>query len=290
MRSHSESNRSAITFMFLFAVGWFVVENVFGHRIRQPINLLQIVWCRYLVHIIVVMLVFHRQTFWRTGRPAYQLSRSVLMLTMPLGFVAVMLSGASGGQAWAGFWVAPPLMLVFGWLINHEPPRPIIVILACISSMAAIAVIGSFPSLEILPITGSIIMAASFAAYVAMTRSLQSEPIATNLFYTAIVPFVVLAPAMPFVWVTPELHDAFAIIGIGVTGFVSLYFLDLASGASPIAFTAPILPLLAVFPLLTALGDTEGFPTWSALFGATAIIAVAAFCLLSGNQKSRALS
>lgn len=286
MRPHSESNRAAIAFMFLFTVGWFVVENVFGHRIRQPINLLQIVWCRYLVHIIVVLLVFRRQRFWRTGRPIYQLSRSVLMLTMPLGFVAALLAGASGGQAWAGFWVAPALMLIFGWLINHEPPRPVIIILVCISSIAAIAVIGSFPSREVLPLTGSIIMAASFAAYVAMTRSLQSEPIAANLFYTGLVPFILLAPAMPFVWITPDLHNALAIIGIGVTGFVSLYFLDLATGASPIAFTAPILPVLAVFPLLTA----DGFPMWNALFGAAAIIAVAVFCPMSWNRKTSANS
>lgn len=289
MHTNCANTRSAIIAMFLFAAGWFVVENVFGHAILNPLNVLQIIWCRYLVHLIVVMLVFRRQRFWHTGRPGYQLTRSVLMLTMPLGFVGAILAGASANQAWAGFWIAPALILVFGWLINREAPSPVAVLLVCVSSAAAVVVVGSRPPLSLLPLAGSFIMAASFAAYVAMTRSLRSETVAANLFYTALVPFVALTPVMPSFWVTPDLHDGFAITGIGVVGFISLFFLDRAAASARIAYTAPILPVLTIFPLLMALASGIGFADLRTLAGATVIGAVAALCLATNWDQVKAV-
>ena len=286
MRTNEEGTRSAIIFMLLFTAGWFVVEDVFGHAIRNPLNVLQIIWCRYLVHLFVVILVFRRQRFWHTTRPRYQLARSALMLTMPLGFVGAIVAGATAEQAWAGFWIAPTLMLVFGWLLNREAPGPLTVLLVCISSAAAVVVVGSGPAWAPLPFTGTFIMAASFAIYVAMTRSLRTETLAANLFYTALVPFLALAPVMPLVWLTPDLTDGLAIAGIGVVGFVSLFFLDRAAAAR-LTFTAPILPVLTVFPTLAALASGLGFPALPTLAGVTVIGAVAFMSLATSHNQDK---
>ena len=43
----------------------------------------------------------------------------------------------------------------------------------------------------------AVAMALSFSAYVAMTRSLSSEHVLANLFYTALGVFLALTPLMP---------------------------------------------------------------------------------------------
>jgi drug/metabolite transporter (DMT)-like permease len=88
-----------------------------------------------------------------------------------------------------------------------------------------------------------LIMAMSFALYVAMTRSLRNEPVLTNLFYTALGVFALLSLAMPWSWTVPTLHDGVVLTTIGVVGFGALWALDQACEASQLSSTAPALYL-----------------------------------------------
>jgi drug/metabolite transporter (DMT)-like permease len=74
-----------------------------------------------------------------------------------------------------------------------------------------------------------------------MTRSLRDEPVQANLFFTALGVFALLTPLMPFVWVTPNLHDAVLLAGIGIVGLLALWALDRACERAPVAQVAPTL-------------------------------------------------
>lgn len=237
--------RRAILLMALFAAGWFVVEDMLGRALTQPYNLLQIVWFRYLVHIALVALVFRREAFWKTGRRGYQLGRSALMLVMPVSFAAAYYMAGGPSQIWVGFWCAPLMVLGFGWLMLGERPAALHWIATSAACLAAMIASGAKLPSDPMVLLGALGMAASFALYVVMTRSLRTERVGVNLFYTAVVPFVMLTPAIPFVWSTPTLWDGAVMAGIGGFGLVTLYLLDRAAAAAPVAVSAAAIPLLA---------------------------------------------
>ena len=280
--------RRSILLTMAFAVGWFVVENVFGHAISQQISLYQVVWTRYGVHLLLVALVWRKERFWQTDRPIYQLVRSALMLIMPLSFIDAIATGAPPMRIWAGFWVAPVLIVLFGWLLNRERATVLSLALACFGSAAAILVVGARPATGLTPLLLTFGMAGSFAAYIAMTRSLRTERVGSNLFYTAVVPFVALSFFMPFVWVTPDLKSLGAMAGIGGVGLFTLWILDRAAAAAPVRFGAPVVTILAAIPALLLLGLGATPLSMKLLAGLVVICAVVAVSFMRSRAPTPA--
>lgn len=231
--------------MAAFALAWVLLEEVVGGQMQQPVPLLQVVWCRYGAHLLLLALLFgwrEPQRLWRTTRPGFQLARSMLMLVMPLSFVASLWAGLPGDLVWALFWSCTPWLVLVGarrGLGESVPSRAWVAAAAC--SLAAWLVFPADPlavqATWLLPLA----MAASFSLYVLMTRSLRHEDVRTNLFHTAFGVFVVLAPFMPSVWVTPGGHDAAVLAGIGAVGLLSLWALDRACAHATLSDGAPAL-------------------------------------------------
>ncbi|NKI93276.1 DMT family transporter [Rhizobacter sp. SG703] len=236
--------RGAMLLLALFALAWAVVEGVFGARLQLHYSLMQVVWCRYAVHLACLgLLVGWRapSRLWRTRRLGFQLSRSLLMLVMPASFALSLAAGDRPGTVWALFWVAPLMILGFARLaLGERVPRWVWAVAAIGSGVAAVMAEPALPrSLAgaVLPI----VMALSFSIYVVMTRALRDEPVQANLFFTALGVFALLTPLMPFVWVMPNLHDAALLAGIGIVGLLALWALDRACERAPVAQVAPTL-------------------------------------------------
>ncbi|KQU73846.1 MULTISPECIES: DMT family transporter [unclassified Rhizobacter] len=236
--------RSAMLLLALFALAWAVVEGVFGARLQLHYSLMQVVWCRYAVHLACLgLLVGWRapSRLWRTRRLGFQLSRSLLMLVMPASFALSLAAGDRPGTVWALFWVAPLMVLGFARLaLGERVPRWVWAVAAIGSGVAAVMAEPALPrSLAgaVLPL----VMALSFSIYVVMTRALRDEPVQANLFFTALGVFALLTPLMPFVWVMPNLHDAALLAGIGTVGLLALWALDRACERAPVAQVAPTL-------------------------------------------------
>ena len=119
-------------------------------------------------------------------------------------------------------------------------------------------------------------MALSFSVYVVMTRSLASERVLANLFYTALGVFLALTPFMPMVWVTPSWHDACVLIGIGVLGLVALFALDRSASLAPVSAIAPILYIQVVGLALVEFLNGHSLSRRT-LAGAAVIVAIAGF-------------
>lgn len=239
-----DPGRSAMLLLALFAAAWAFVEGVFGARLQLHYSLMQVVWCRYAVHLACLLLIVGWRApsrLWRTQRVGFQLSRSVLMLVMPASFALSLAAGDRPGTVWAMFWVAPLMILGFArGALGERVPRWVWAVAAIGSGVAAVMAEPSLPhSLAgaLLPLA----MALSFSVYVVMTRSLRDEPVQANLFFTALGVFALLTPLMPFVWVMPNLHDAALLAGIGIVGLLALWALDRACERAPVAQVAPTL-------------------------------------------------
>jgi drug/metabolite transporter (DMT)-like permease len=255
----ASSARLGICLVVGFTAAWAVLEEVLGSRFEGRYDLLQVVWCRYAVHVAILVAIWGWRKpglLWHTRRPVFQLARSLLMFVMPFSFVAAVQSGEAVTSVWGIFWFAPLFTLALARLVLRERIEPSLWALATLGTVAAQVMLR--PDL---PATGMgwllpLLMGLSFSLYVVMTRSLRFEAWQANLFYTAFGVLLFLSPFMPRVWTPFSMHDAAVFLGIGAIGLVALLALDRAVAMAPVAVSAPALHLQLVFVLLLGHRDS----------------------------------
>lgn len=291
MRAASRrADRRAKLWALAFVACWAAVEALAAH-LQRGYSPYQVVFTRYAVHLALLAAVFAWRapaTLWRTRRPAYQLARSLLMVTMPASFVVAAQRGVHPGTALAVFWVASPLLVLAlaRPVLGEQVPRRAWIAAALAGAAAAAACgPGPFPGARraLLPAA----MAASFAGYVAMTRALRDERTRANLFYTALGPVLVLAPAMPRVWTAPSPRDLAVMVGVGALGLATLFALDRMAAAAPLSASAPVAPLQVAFAALLQAVETGRSPGAAA---AVALSSVAAVSLFAWNLEPSPLA
>lgn len=241
---YRDPGHRAIMLLAFFGATWALVEGVFGARLQQPYNLMQVVWWRYAAHLALMLLVWgwrQPSRLWRTQRPGFHLARSMLMLVMPLSFALALYAGEHVDTVWALFWITPCLILAIAWWWLGERVPGGLWVAALLGTGAAMVMLEPGMPRSVGGFVLPLVMALSFSLYVVMTRMLRTEPVLTNLFYTALGVFVALSALMPFVWVTPHWHDAVLLSAIGVVGFAALWALDRACECAPVSLAAPAL-------------------------------------------------
>lgn len=284
MSGHQRSTFYMVGFVFL----WAFIE-LMGAVLLARYSAFQVVWTRYLVHLGLMVMIFGWRapgSLLRTRRPGFQVLRSLMMLIMPASWVLATSMGA-GWTAAGWFWTAPLMILAFSALLLRERSSPAITLAAAVGGLAAVVLISglSVPSgWQWLPVIG---MAASFGLYVVMTRSLRTEPLRANLFYTALGVFVAVTPVVPAVWQTPGASDLALFVAVGGFGLVCLWCLDRAMAHAPVSDTAPL--LLAQVPFMVSLGWIAGHdtPDNRTLFLVAAIIVACAIPLVRIHSKFR---
>ncbi len=248
-RISGPDRRIAMLLMALFAVLWAVLEDELGVRLRHPYDLTEIVWCRYAAHLLVVGLVWgvrHPTTFWRTSRPGLQFGRSFLMLIMPVSFALAVMQGVAASSVWAVFWSAPLMIVCLARVLSPERVPAWVWVVTIAASLGAIAMVGPRSLPTGMGAVWPLMMAASFALYVVLTRTLRTETLSANLFYTAVGVIIPLSFYVPRIWVMPSRHDAVILFGIGALGFLALLALDRAAERAEVSRTAPFLTLQVV--------------------------------------------
>ena len=247
----------ALGCMTFSMVLWVMLEAVFAHlRDYSP---LQVVWTRYVIHVLLMVLVFmptRRKRLWRTRKPKVQFIRGLAMLAVVVGFT-IAVQHMNAGDVRAIFLTAPLIVLLgIGPLFLKERMSMGFMTI----SIAGFA--GGWmlfrPSLGILSPEAllALIMALGFAGYLALTWSLRTESVFTNVFYSGLVVSAGLSPMMISVWKTPTLPDLALMIVIGTFGVAILMGIEgavhyySASAVAPLVFTRP-----AMFGMLSVVGN-----------------------------------
>jgi drug/metabolite transporter (DMT)-like permease len=236
-------NRGAVM-MLGFVLVWTLLEGA-GVIALRGIGVWQTVWMRYSVHLLIVLAVWVRPGVpapWQSTDRARHFLRSATMLVMPASFGLAIRGGFSADSVMSIFWSAPLMVLVFAALLGGERPSRLAWLAAALGWFAGWLYYGRSAMVPgVIPF--ALMMAASFALYVVMTRGLRSEPVSANMFYTAVVPWLALTPLMISKWVTPSPVELLAVVFIGSAGWLALLALDAAAKAAPVSHTAPLLPL-----------------------------------------------
>jgi drug/metabolite transporter (DMT)-like permease len=247
--------RRSMLLMVAFVALWAAVE-VLAARVLLAYSPYQVVWTRYGVHLLAMLVLFgwrEPASLLRTRRPLFQLLRSMLMLAMPASWIVATQQGVGSGTLMSIFWLSPLLVLALAhWFLGERAPWALW-LAAAIGCAGAVLLLGPSGPLELrllLPLT----MALSFSLYTVMTRSLRTESSRANLFYTALGVFLALSPAMPSLWITPSLRDLLLLTGVGLLGLACLYALDRLAAAAPVSLSAPLTTLHLMFVVGLAIG------------------------------------
>jgi drug/metabolite transporter (DMT)-like permease len=270
-----------------FAAAWAILEGVIGVRLRQRYEIAQIVWCRYAVHLLIVFAIWgwHQPArIWSTTRRKLHVSRSLLMLVMPISFGLALREGMPANAVWSVMWLAPLMIVALALGLGRERPGWLSWAAAAAGSVGAVLVLAPAAAGSGRAILWSLLMGASFALYVVLTRDLRDELVRTNLFYTAIGVFLALTPFVPGMWIAPDARDAAILGAIGAVGFVALVALDRAVERASVSATAPFIHLQVVFVALIEWRRHPSLPPAHVIAGTMAIAALALLCWRQAAQ------
>ncbi len=267
--------------VLVLAVGLLgIAVEMLASHLTHALSGYQVVWTRYGVHLLFMWLVIRPRvgsTMVRTARPLRQIAHGACMIGMPVCYL-VTLGRVSATESALWFWTTPFALLVLA--LGSREGRGLKPWLAAAIGFAGVVLIGHPPFHLHRALLGPIGTGAFFALYLRLTRDMHDEPLMTTLFYTAATVFVPFTLLMPFVWHWPALHDWAVLTGIGLSGWLWLFFLDKLTAAAPLATIAPVLYLeVLLTPLLSAL-TSGALPGRSALLGSGVIVAGALVALV----------
>ncbi len=236
------AQRRSMWLMLAFVTLWTLVELVAASLLAKY-TAYQIVWTRYAVHLLLMLALWgwrEPATLVRTRRPGLQLTRSFLMLVMPVSWVLGTQAGVPIGTTMAVFWLSPLMILGVAMLALGERASPLTWAVSVLATIGGVLFFAPEPLPAPWLLVAPLAMGLSFALYVVMTRSLRSEPLRANLFYTAFGVFALLTPLQPFVWIAPTPGDLARLFAVGMLGYLTLWALDRMAAAAPVSVAAPL--------------------------------------------------
>lgn len=274
--------------LMCLAVMSFALTDTTAKWLSAHINVLIVVWARYVIHFALSLLVFNPWTvpgLMRTKRPGLQIVRSALLFaTTALNFTALQflqLDQTVSIMFSIPFFVALFAGPLLGERVGLERWLAIIVGFAGILLVVRPGAGGIHPAAIL-----SLVAAATYALYSITTRMLaRTDASKTTLFYTALVGSVVASIPLPFVWETPRDPVVIgAMIGLGAVAGAGHFVLILAHARAPAATLAPyiytqILSMIALGWLV--FGQV---PSLWTLAGAAIVIASGAYLLVRDAQ------
>ena len=203
---------------------------------------LQLLWLRYLVQMVLVLVLVVPQyglAVLVSRRLSLQLARSVCaVLSAAAGFAGFALLPLT--LVTAIHFAAPFIIAALSvWFLRESiSPGRWVAITAGFAGVLVIVQPGTAnwqPEL-LLPIAGAIF----FAIFQLLTRAAAAhDPVSTSVFYAPAVGVVVLAAAMPFFWVQPDLLDFGLMLALGVFGAIGQSGVTKATQAAAASVVAP---------------------------------------------------
>lgn len=273
-------------FMLLAVLLWPMLEFS-GVSLMPRHHALQVVFLRYAAHLLVlaaVLLPRRGVRDLRTQRPVLQLLRGVMMFGMPASYV--LASNYSGNRwIWSMFWLVPLGALVAAAVLLRERPRWFEWAAAFLGALGAVLISGGRPS-HFLGTLIAMAMGGSIAGYLALSRMLRDESLATSLIYTALGAILPTSLLVWKVWTPIVAADVLPTLVVGVLSVAILGAMDRAVEIDAVATTTPLLALVPVLELgvLSALG--RGAPGRADAVGvATVLLGVT--LLLVGRRAGR---
>ena len=252
--------------IILNASAWMIVPimDAFAKYLSSSMDVLQITWARYfftVVFTLTLMLLFYRQSFVWTKKPALQLIRGLIFVfSTYLFFYAI--SEISLPKALTLAFVAPICVTALSPFFLDERvgiKRWTAVSLGFIGTLIVIR--PGFIEFN-LPTFAALGNGICYGFYLIITRKLsKSDNSLLTLLFSGLVGTILISFFLPNVWVNPSLNQWFMMATIGFIASVAHLFIILslkyadASKLAPLGYTEIITNILISYYFFKELPD-----------------------------------
>ena len=252
--------------IILNASAWMIVPimDAFAKYLSSSMDVLQITWARYfftVVFTLTLMLLFYRQSFVWTKKPALQLIRGLIFVfSTYLFFYAI--SEISLPKALTLAFVAPICVTALSPFFLDERvgiKRWTAVSLGFIGTLIVIR--PGFIEFN-LPTFAALGNGICYGFYLIITRKLsKSDNSLLTLLFSGLVGTILISFFLPNVWVKPSLNQWFMMATIGFIASVAHLFIILslkyadASKLAPLGYTEIITNILISYYYFKELPD-----------------------------------
>jgi drug/metabolite transporter (DMT)-like permease len=240
--TESASTRVKGIILMIIAFAFFAALDACAKFLSASLGTPQIVWARYVGHLVVALLMFAPMgvwDFWRTDRLGLQLLRSLfLFAATACNFVALRYLQLA--ETAAIFFTVPLIVAALSvpMLGEHVGPRRWTAITA--GFVGVLIVVRPGFGLLHWAVFLSFGAAVFASLYMITTRKLShSERDVTTQFYTALVGAAIMMPFVPFGWQPPTGINLGIMIVIGILGGIGHFVLILAHRFAPAPTLAP---------------------------------------------------
>jgi drug/metabolite transporter (DMT)-like permease len=240
LHEHPAAGRG-ILMAVLATISYAVVDTLSKYQAREyPVGM--IVWARYAVPLVVLLLIFYPRrgrTMLRTAFPLIQLVRGVL-LTAGTIFIVFAYRTMPIAEAQAISFIHPVLLTLLAVVFLGEKVSRLGWAAVLIGFAGVLIIVrpggGLFTPAAFLPLG----LALCFSAYQMFTRVIATKESSINsLFCVLLVGSVVMSLALPFVWIEPTAKGIFFFALIGITSGVGHFSTIKALEYAPASLLAP---------------------------------------------------
>ncbi len=271
----------AIIYMTISAFCFAFVELVGAHMI-EGISLYEVVWGRYAVHILFMVVLLgprYKTILVRTSHLKIQIIRSLTMFAMPVCAILAMQFQMPDHDMWAVYWTSPLVMLALSVFILHEPTGATRWIAALVGFVGALIIFQPDSGVLTPAIFLAFGMSLAVSLHLTLSRVLRHDHPLTSLFHTALWVFIVITFFVIPIWHSMTLKTLIGLIVIGIMGLMTLFVLARAGEIAPIPVAASFAYSEPIWRIVINIVLFGIFPNKHILVGGLIIAAVSGFLL-----------
>jgi drug/metabolite transporter (DMT)-like permease len=267
----------------------FLLLDTFAKKVGESLPFLELVWGRYFFNFVVIALIFgpHKiPKLLKTNHLKLNLIRGFLLLCATLSFFGSLMFIPLGTATSIGF-VWPLVVTALSVPFLGEKvglPRWSAVVVGFIGALIIIQPGGGIDHWAVfLPLS----MACFYSSYQIITRKIdRTENPFTGVLYSALIGSVLLAFALPFVWVTPDWQSLLAVAFMGVIATAGHTLVIKALQTAPASLLAPFAYIQVVASIIVSWLYFGDQPEGHMIVGAALIVGAGIFVIYRERKKA----
>ena len=262
------------TLLLLLTYFFFSVMELSAKELGQIFNPFQIVFSRYLSQLIILLILFNKNTitFFKSPFPSLQILRGALLLITTC-FMFSGLAYLPFAENIAIYMIGPVITTILAFLILKEKISFVQVVIVVIGLIGAIIIANpnsaSFNFAVIFPFLAAL----CFAFFTISTKFLNSsDSNQTTLLYTALTGTILSLPFIIFFWEWPNLNQTMLMFCLGLLATLGHFLFIEALKIVNASFAAPFVYLTVLLAAFWGYILYEEIPQQNTILGAFLII------------------
>ena len=268
------SNNLWGTFLLLLTYFFFSVMELTAKELGQFFNPFQIVFSRYLSQLIILLILFNKNSmnFLKSPFPSLQILRGALLLITTC-FMFSGLAYLPFAENIAIYMIGPVITTILAFLILKEKISFMQVIIVIIGLIGALVIANpnsaSFNFAVIFPFLAAL----CFAFFTISTKFLNSsDSNQTTLLYTAITGTILSLPFIIYFWEWPNFNQTMLMFCLGLLATLGHFLFIEALKIVSASFAAPFVYLTVLLAAFWGYILYEEIPQQNTILGAFLII------------------